>query len=95
MYAPKLLPMTKDERWAIGFAHRVDHKADEALAEIKRMADKARTDLGLWRGDYGFTDIIFLQSGTDAYYGTGQSVLRDMEDRIERLSWAVHAAISR
>jgi hypothetical protein len=92
MYAPRLQSLSKDERWALGFAHRVDRRADAALAEIRSMADKARTDLGLWRSADGFTDIIFLQSGTDAYYGTGQSALRVLEDRIERLSWAVHAA---
>lgn len=45
MYAPKLRFMTDDERWAEGFAYRIDVKADAALAEIKAMADKARSDL--------------------------------------------------
>jgi hypothetical protein len=44
MYAPKLLPYTAEERWQMGFNHRIDRMADEALAEIKAMADKARDE---------------------------------------------------
>lgn len=47
MYAPKMLAYSREERQALGLAHRIDTAADAALAEIKAMADKAREDLGL------------------------------------------------
>lgn len=42
MYAPKLQPYTREERWTMGFHHRIDSRSEEIKAEIKAMADKAR-----------------------------------------------------
>jgi len=45
MYAPKLLPYTAEERRTMGLHHRIDRMAEEALAEIKAMANKARREI--------------------------------------------------
>lgn len=45
MYAPKLRMMTDDERWAEGFAHRVDTKFDALLKETMEEFAKLRQEL--------------------------------------------------
>jgi hypothetical protein len=73
MYAPKLRDMTADERWAEGFAYRIDTRADEIKAEIAQMVKKARVELGLMEAvtpTERYIDVGIYQSGNalDALY---------------------------
>jgi hypothetical protein len=44
-YAPRLQTwITPDERFMLGLRSRIDRMADEALAEIRDMAAKARAN---------------------------------------------------
>lgn len=73
MYAPKLRDMTVEERWAEGFAYRINDKAEQIAAEIKAMVQKARLDLGLIQPvTAGSIDKPPLQNPWDGLRALGQ-----------------------
>lgn len=77
MYAPKLQPLTSDERWLLGMNYRIDRMADEAMAEIKAMADKAREALQPPEkpADILGASLRDLMRAQCPYYGTQQAAL--------------------
>lgn len=58
-YAPKLLDLSADERWKLGFEHRVDEMANRIHAEIRGMAYKARAEIS----SRATETVTFIQSG--------------------------------
>jgi hypothetical protein len=94
MYAPKLQPLSKDERWRLGFEHRIDAMANAAQEEIKDAAYKARLALGLLdikRSDDGryvnaATIVGWCPSGTSI---TIQTSMQDIRNQLERIGWVI------
>jgi hypothetical protein len=64
-YAPKLLDLSADERWKLGFEHRVDQMANRIHAEIRGMAYKARADIF----SRATESVGFIQSGVNPTFG--------------------------
>ena len=75
MYAPKLRFMTDDERWAEGFAHRIDTKAAEIQKEITELFTKAKAEFAppmtSAQYDTTFDDLLATIAKND-YWAKGQ-----------------------